>query len=164
MRDAGHRTPDAGHRTAKKAKIIYPPPRGVDIITCSSSKPWIINSGKAVSFCFSSFDFVRSYKCFVLSLKFSAAVDCALKIKPICTKNIMKLTNCQLQFPRWIALICCMTSHTVTGTMTYSNTIAKCTIPSQFISAYHIFFILISVEVLKCIFTHECSRLIDELS
>ena len=23
---------DAGHRTAKKAKIIYPPPRGVDII------------------------------------------------------------------------------------------------------------------------------------
>ena len=32
MRDAGHRTPDAGHRTAKKAKIIYPPPRGVDII------------------------------------------------------------------------------------------------------------------------------------
>ena len=33
MRDAGHRTPDAGHRTAKKAKIIYPPPRGVDIIT-----------------------------------------------------------------------------------------------------------------------------------
>ena len=22
---------DAGHRTAKKAKIIYPPPRGVDI-------------------------------------------------------------------------------------------------------------------------------------
>ena len=32
MRDAGHRTPDIGHRTAKKAKIIYPPPRGVDII------------------------------------------------------------------------------------------------------------------------------------
>ena len=32
MRDAGHRTPDAGHRTAEKAKIIYPPPRGVDII------------------------------------------------------------------------------------------------------------------------------------
>ena len=32
MRDAGHQTPDAGHRTAKKAKIIYPPPRGVDII------------------------------------------------------------------------------------------------------------------------------------
>ena len=25
-------TPDIGHRTAKKAKIIYPPPRGVDII------------------------------------------------------------------------------------------------------------------------------------
>ena len=38
MRDAGHRTPDAGHRTAKKAKIIYPPPRGVDIITHSSMK------------------------------------------------------------------------------------------------------------------------------
>ena len=35
MRDAGHRTPDAGHRTAKKAKIIYPPPRGVDIIRSS---------------------------------------------------------------------------------------------------------------------------------
>ena len=33
MRDAGHRTPDIGQRTAKKAKIIYPPPRGVDIIT-----------------------------------------------------------------------------------------------------------------------------------
>ena len=32
MRDAGRRTPDIGHRTAKKAKIIYPPPRGVDII------------------------------------------------------------------------------------------------------------------------------------
>ena len=39
MRDAGHRTPDIGHRitdighrTAEKAKIIYPPPRGVDII------------------------------------------------------------------------------------------------------------------------------------
>ena len=30
--DIGRRTPDAGHRTAKKAKIIYPPPRGVDII------------------------------------------------------------------------------------------------------------------------------------
>ena len=25
-------TPDIGRRTAKKAKIIYPPPRGVDII------------------------------------------------------------------------------------------------------------------------------------
>ena len=33
MCDAGHRTPDAGQRTAKKAKIIYPPPRGVDIIS-----------------------------------------------------------------------------------------------------------------------------------
>ena len=33
MRDAGHWTPDAEHRTAEKAKIIYPPPRGVDIIT-----------------------------------------------------------------------------------------------------------------------------------
>ena len=34
MRDTGHRrrTPDIGHRTAKKAKIIYPPPRGVDIM------------------------------------------------------------------------------------------------------------------------------------
>ena len=43
MRDAGHRTPDAGHqtsdaghRTAQKAKIIYPPPRGVDIITVNA--------------------------------------------------------------------------------------------------------------------------------
>ena len=26
-------TPDIGQRTAEKAKIIYPPPRGVDIIT-----------------------------------------------------------------------------------------------------------------------------------
>ena len=38
MRDAGHRTPDAGHRTAKKAKIIYPPPRGVDIILCENTE------------------------------------------------------------------------------------------------------------------------------
>ena len=30
--DIGRRTSDIGHRTAKKAKIIYPPPRGVDII------------------------------------------------------------------------------------------------------------------------------------
>ena len=30
--DIGRRTSDAGHRTAQKAKIIYPPPRGVDII------------------------------------------------------------------------------------------------------------------------------------
>ena len=29
--DIGRRTSDNGHRTAKKAKIIYPPPRGVDI-------------------------------------------------------------------------------------------------------------------------------------
>ena len=29
--DIGRRTSDAGHRTAQKAKIIYPPPRGVDI-------------------------------------------------------------------------------------------------------------------------------------
>ena len=33
--DIGRRMPDAGHRTAKKAKIIYPPPRGVDIIICT---------------------------------------------------------------------------------------------------------------------------------
>ena len=38
MRDAGHRTPDAGHRTAKKAKIIYPPPRGVDITSTCEDK------------------------------------------------------------------------------------------------------------------------------
>ena len=36
MRDAGHRTLDAGHRTVKKAKIIYPPPRGVDIMRDSA--------------------------------------------------------------------------------------------------------------------------------
>ena len=30
--DIGRQTSDAGHRTAEKAKIIYPPPRGVDII------------------------------------------------------------------------------------------------------------------------------------
>ena len=30
--DIGRRTSDNGHRTAKKAKIIYPSPRGVDII------------------------------------------------------------------------------------------------------------------------------------
>ena len=28
MRDAGHRTPDIGQRTAEKAKIICPPPLG----------------------------------------------------------------------------------------------------------------------------------------
>ena len=39
MRDAGHRTPDAGHRTAKKAKIIYPPPRGVDIKIAAAYTP-----------------------------------------------------------------------------------------------------------------------------
>ena len=33
MPDIGHRTTDIGQRTAEKAKIIYPPPRGVDIIT-----------------------------------------------------------------------------------------------------------------------------------
>ena len=35
MRDAGHQTPDIGQRTSEKAKIIYPPPRGVDIIKVS---------------------------------------------------------------------------------------------------------------------------------
>ena len=30
--DIGRRTSDAGHQTAEKAKIICPPPRGVDII------------------------------------------------------------------------------------------------------------------------------------
>ena len=30
--DIGRRTSDNGHQTAKKAKIIYPPPRGVDIM------------------------------------------------------------------------------------------------------------------------------------
>ena len=44
MRDAGHRTPDIGQRTAEKAKIIYPPPRGVDIIrNVSEYHPWILN-------------------------------------------------------------------------------------------------------------------------
>ena len=37
--DIGRRTSDNGHRTAKKAKIIYPPPRGVDII----KQPMIMN-------------------------------------------------------------------------------------------------------------------------
>ena len=32
MPDIGRRTTDIEHRTAEKAKIIYPPPRGVDII------------------------------------------------------------------------------------------------------------------------------------
>ena len=41
MRDAGHRTTDIGHRTAKKAKIIYPPPRGVDIMNSADTE----NSG-----------------------------------------------------------------------------------------------------------------------
>ena len=35
--DIGRRTSDNGHRTAKKAKIIYPPPRGVDIISLINS-------------------------------------------------------------------------------------------------------------------------------
>ena len=34
-------TPDIGRRTAEKAKIIYPPPRGVDIIT-STTQVWIM--------------------------------------------------------------------------------------------------------------------------
>ena len=34
--DIGRRTPDIGQRTAKKAKIIYPPPRGVDIIIANT--------------------------------------------------------------------------------------------------------------------------------
>ena len=52
MRDAGHRTPDAGHRTsAKKAKIIYPPPRGVDII----------KSGEFVLF---SIEYIQRNLCF----------------------------------------------------------------------------------------------------
>ena len=51
MRDAGHRTPDAGHRTsdaghrtAQKAKIIYPPPRGVDIISAPDG-PFLTDPG-----------------------------------------------------------------------------------------------------------------------
>ena len=39
--DIGRRTPDAGHRTAKKAKIIYPPPRGVDIMNELFEKNWL---------------------------------------------------------------------------------------------------------------------------
>ena len=42
--DIGRRTPDIGHRTAEKAKIIYPPPRGVDIIKqCTNMVPNICN-------------------------------------------------------------------------------------------------------------------------
>ena len=37
--DIGRRTPDAGRQTAEKAKIIYPPPRGVDIIRLAN---WFI--------------------------------------------------------------------------------------------------------------------------
>ena len=49
MRDAGHQTPDAGHQTAEKAKIIYPPPRGVDIIHLQN-----INTNKIVTTSYSS--------------------------------------------------------------------------------------------------------------
>ena len=44
--DIGRRTPDIGHRTAKKAKIIYPPPppRGVDIILIANLSLIILNS------------------------------------------------------------------------------------------------------------------------
>ena len=38
-------TPDIGRRTAKKAKIIYPPPRGVDIITTLSNTKKILEVG-----------------------------------------------------------------------------------------------------------------------
>ena len=40
MRDAGHRTPDIGQQTSdgEKAKIIYPPPRGVDITNLLNSE------------------------------------------------------------------------------------------------------------------------------
>ena len=57
MRDAGHRTPDAGHRTtdighrtAEKAKIIYPPPRGVDIIIFLSKTSWLMDYGEVPLF------------------------------------------------------------------------------------------------------------------
>ena len=49
MRDAGHRTSDAGHRTAKKAKIIYPPPRGVDIIHTQDLRDRICDMSKPVN-------------------------------------------------------------------------------------------------------------------
>ena len=42
--DIGRRTSDNGHRTVEKAKIIYPPPRGVDIILLSRSELNIDNS------------------------------------------------------------------------------------------------------------------------
>ena len=41
-------TPDIGHRTAQKAKIIYPPPRGVDII--KTLKPFLKVRFKRSSF------------------------------------------------------------------------------------------------------------------
>ena len=34
--DIGRRASDNGHRTAEKTKIIYPPPRGVDIISMTT--------------------------------------------------------------------------------------------------------------------------------
>ena len=40
--DIGRRTSDAGHRTAQKAKIIYPPPRGVDIIKFYKLIPYLM--------------------------------------------------------------------------------------------------------------------------
>ena len=51
---AWRRTSDAGHRTAKKAKIIYPPPRGVDIILSAwvdlkvrkPLRPWTVISSR----------------------------------------------------------------------------------------------------------------------
>ena len=41
--DIGRRTSDNGHRTAEKAKIIYPPPRGVNIIIIQATvlRSWI---------------------------------------------------------------------------------------------------------------------------
>ena len=39
--------PDIGRRTAEKAKILYPPPRGVDIINGKKTYHLYINSGKS---------------------------------------------------------------------------------------------------------------------
>ena len=37
---------DAGHRTAEKAKIIYPPPRGVDIMIKYLS--WLVTNNPCI--------------------------------------------------------------------------------------------------------------------
>ena len=70
MRDAGHRTPDAGHRTAEKAKIIYPPPRGVDIITDKLFSKHNPHHCKENQFGVKDFNFKISRKTFLFQIFF----------------------------------------------------------------------------------------------